>query len=315
MNKDYDCTGEYVGPSGPLPKNAEILARTMKEYMEWPDDENEADDAFLKLWERKTREVEALFPQYREDGPKMLQVNPYALSPDGSHTRTDEEEPMSSESPEEFSSETETYEDFTDIDSFETEDAIEINANHGTQLINPESDHNTPAPTRDTLIQNSALYQLNNLNAALIIPQDQQWTDLSEFGQKAAIASKFIKGDTEFTGPLAMYYGGGAMELKKKLLESPDGYNEAVNNILVSQMVDYIVQGEAAKAAMLMSDVPFDSLYMRMLALKKQMDGQVMKIIEAKQKLTSMPIKIRHAEQVNVGGVQQVNNNDEREGK
>lgn len=313
MKKDYDdvehydCHGNYIGPPEPLPKNMEILARTMKEYAEWPDDENEPEDAFYKLYLRKTREVEALFPQYRYDGPNMINANPYApcpavpdiqtVEPDDTSSETSEDLVLMEESSSSESPEYDIPEDSSDDDS--------------CGLPVPEVKEALPVKK---LPENSAIYNLHNLNAALVVPADQKWTDLCEFGHKIAVATKFMGGKEDLTGPIAMYYSAGAMELKKKLLESPEGYREAVDNILASQMVDYIVQGEAAKAVMLTSENPFGDLYMRMLGVKKQMDGQVVKIMESKHKLTSLPIKIKHASQVNVSGIQQVNNNDQKQG-
>ena len=166
-------------------------------------------------------------------------------------------------------------------------------------------------PPENKLPVHAEVLNLYDLNTAVVVPKDQKWTDLTDAGYKLAAAGKYMGGKRELAGPLSMYFSSGAAAMKEKLKGSDADFHEAVKDVLSGMMVDNLVQSQAANMVMMSLETPFSSEYMKLLKTRHQLENQVLKIIETKQMLTTIPIRIKNAAQVNVGHVQQVVNNDD----
>ncbi len=170
-------------------------------------------------------------------------------------------------------------------------------------------------PDEDKLPIEGEVVNLYDMPAPLEVMEDQQWSDLTDAGYKLAATGKHMAGETELTGPLSIYFSSGAAAMKEKLKGSDADFNEAVKDILSGMVVDNLVHSQSANMVMMSLETPFSPEYMKMLKTRHQLENQVLKIIETKQRLTAIPIRIRNAAQVNVGQVQQVvNHGDDREG-
>ncbi|MEI6424210.1 MAG: hypothetical protein WCP55_18485 [Lentisphaerota bacterium] len=297
----YDCCGNYMGPPPPLPKNMEIMSRVLTEYME-----KDVDGEPAEVWERHRIDVEAL-PEYRGDTSREI-CPPRPI--------VDEEI---------YSGESGSFEDVWESESTFPEVSEEIISSGEESFFSEdmeceisEEDADSPSyyssiqddPPENKLPVHTEVLNLYDLNTAVVVPKDQKWTDLTDAGYKLAAAGKYMGGQRELVGPLSMYFSSGAAAMKEKLKGTDADFHEAVKDVLSGMMVDNLVQSQAANMVMMSLETPFSSEYMKLLKTRHQLENQVLKIIETKQMLTTIPIRIKNAAQVNVGQVQQVVNND-----
>jgi len=309
--EEYSCTGDYVGPRPPLPKNMEIMARVYDEYVNAP-----VEPDFDKLLLKTTREVEALYPEFRYE-PHIINSNPYAPAPSMQDEDVESVESESSESTDEiiYSEEDSSWEfpkEVFDLPQVETGNPrmdLALNGKDLNKTENPNSNINLPEKKRRP---ENVMYELANLNAKLVVPGNQKWSDLTEVGYKSAVAMKYMQGKSELAGPLAFYFGAGAAEMKKKLAGSQEDFNEAVSETLAGMMIDNMVLDQSVTMAMLLLDNPLSPSAIQLLKKKHQIEKHILQIIDSRQKLVA-PIKIRNA-QVNIGQVQKIVNRDDGKG-
>ena len=302
----YDCCGNYMGPPPPLPKNMEIMARVLDEYME-----KDVDEEPTAVWDRHRIIVEAL-PEYKGDTSQEICPR---------RPLVDEEI---------YSSESGSYEDVWESESTFPEVSEEIMSSEEESFFSDDmdiemsEDSDSPSyyssipddPPENKLPVHAEVLNLYDLNTAVVVPKDQKWTDLTDAGYKLAAAGKYMGGKRELGGPLSMYFSSGASAMKEKLKGSDADFHEAVKDVLSGMLVDNLVQSQAANMVMMSLEIPFSSEYMKLLKTRHQLENQVLKIIESKQMLTTIPIRIKNAAQVNVGHVQQVvNRGDDRQGE
>lgn len=111
----------------------------------------------------------------------------------------------------------------------------------------------------------------------------------------------------------SLFYLKGGVKMKEALQGTPEEQRAAVDNIIASLVTDNIVQSQAVlRRIMCYTEIENEKeldILTKLLDLKAKCDSQVLRALEVKAKLTSLPgIKISNAGQVNIGGVQQVRN-------
>ena len=307
----YSCNGEYVGAPPPLPKDMKMMALFLDEFMS-----REVSESVQEVNEKIRLQVEAM-PEY-QDGKNPSCIRYHGKTPlFAEELSSDETEGISSDEIKYVSESESTFLEISE-EILSSEDGSLFSEAMDIEML---EDIGNPSycrsmhPPEDRLPANAEILNLYNLNAAVVVPKDQRWTDLTDSGFKLAAAGKYISGQSELSGPLSMCFSSGAAAMKEKLKGSQTDFNEGVSDILASMMVENLVQSQAANMVLMSLDTPFNSEYMKLLKTKQQADNQILKLIETKQNLTTIPIRIKHAAQVNLGHVQQVVNNDDRRGE
>lgn len=332
--ENFNCFGFYAGPDDTtrMPPNAEIIDRTLRRYEEDPryyDPDYEPD--FDKILEQVKKEVRAEYADYvnplefrkaQRAHDRQMDTGEWAV--DSNASSESSEEYLSSEEVPYWSSEIESPKEIiTSGEIWESDSSEEYLESESSEIVSSvssfdEETYMAPVPMKNIsdpqqIPANSEALSLYNLNTKLLVPKDQRWEELTESGYKLAVTWKRNDGQQELFGPLAMYFSSGTAAMKEKLKGSQADFNEAVTDILSSMLVDNLIQSQAANVGILTSDEPFSPDYVKLLKTKHQIESQILKVIETRQKLTTVPIRIRHAEQVNVG-LQQVVNNDDGQG-
>lgn len=115
----------------------------------------------------------------------------------------------------------------------------------------------------------------------------------------------------------SIYFLKGGEMMKTALQGTPEEQRAAVENVIASIVVENICQSQALlKRMMCYSEIENEKeldVIAKLNDMKAKCDSQVLRALEVKAKLTSLPgIKIGNAGQVNIGGIQQVRNDGDQ---